>query len=368
MSRSNPSNSQLHLKPLGAGDLIDRATRFYRKNFWTFLLIAAPPIVLGTLTLVGWMYIARSLFNVGSSRPDETFVYQFFVGLGGFVIWLVQLVAVLVVMGGAARNFVRHLLFGEAITFRETYRNVRNRLGGLIGVSCVLTVVMTVIGVILFYVWLTVVVLAVALISLTAQILPILAFILSLIVGLVATFGILWVFFLIVSRFVYVPQVMLVEGQGAFSAIGRSASLAGRNVIRVGSLFLFTIVAIYVALMLLYLPLGFYAWTEGVNLVSFDYVDTIPAWYEISYKVVSQASLILIIPVLMIGLCLLYVDERVRMEGYDLELMAAKRLGEIPDVPGEFINPLQPALATQSRPEPGGNGSAANPSTLGLDL
>ena len=364
---TSSKNSQLSLKPLGAGDLIDRATRFYRKNFWTFLVIAAPPIVLGTLSLVGWMYIARNLFYIGSSRPDETFVYQFFVELGGLVIWLVQLVAVLVVMGGAARNFVRHLLFGEAITFRETYQNVRNRLGGLIAVSAVLTVVMAIFGVILFYVWLMVVVIAVALISLAAEVLPVVAFILSLIVGIAATLGILWVFFLIVSRIVYVPQVMLVEGQSALSAIGRSASLAGKNVIRVGALSLFTVVAIYVALMLLYLPLGFYAWTEGVNLISFDYVDTVPAWYEISYKVISQASLILIIPVLMIGLCLLYVDERVRSEGYDLELMAAKRLGEIPDVPEEFINPLQPALANHTTPEPSGGGITDH-STLGLDL
>jgi hypothetical protein len=47
----------------------------------------------------------------------------------------------------------------------------------------------------------------------------------------------------------------------------------------------------------------------------------------------------------MVGLCLLYVDERVRHEGYDIELMAARRLGEIPAVPSSYINPLQPALA-----------------------
>jgi hypothetical protein len=47
----------------------------------------------------------------------------------------------------------------------------------------------------------------------------------------------------------------------------------------------------------------------------------------------------------MVGLCLLYVDERVRHEGYDIELMAARRLGEIPAVPSTYVNPLQPALA-----------------------
>jgi len=48
----------------------------------------------------------------------------------------------------------------------------------------------------------------------------------------------------------------------------------------------------------------------------------------------------------MVGLCLLYVDERVRGEGYDIELMAARRLGDIPNVPDTYLNPLQPALST----------------------
>lgn len=361
------SSSPLYLKPLGAGDLIDRATRFYRKNFGTFLMIAAPPIVFGTVCLVGWMFLARSLFNVSASRPDEAVFYQFFVALGGLLIWLVQLVAVLVVMGGSARNFVRHLLFGESITFKETYKNVRNRLGGLIAVSASLTVLLAIIAIILFYVWATVVMIGIGIASIAASTIPILTFIFALIVGIAATFGALWLFFLVVSRFVYVPQVMLVEGQGALAAIGRSASLAGKNVVRVGALSIFTIVAIYVALMLLYLPLGFYAWTEGVNLIAFDAVDTTPAWYEIAYSVISQVSLILIIPVLMIGLCLLYVDERVRREGYDIELMAARRLGDIPDVPEQFVNPLQPAISKHPVPEINTAIKEGTSSNLGLD-
>ena len=56
----------------------------------------------------------------------------------------------------------------------------------------------------------------------------------------------------------------------------------------------------------------------------------------------------------MIGLCLLYVDERVRHEGYDIELAAARRLGDIPDVPADYINPLQPALVASGYVQPTG--------------
>ncbi len=84
-----------------------------------------------------------------------------------------------------------------------------------------------------------------------------------------------------------------------------------------------------------------------MEVFSFD-ADTIPAWYQIVSQLVWQASFILLIPVWMIGLCLLYVDERVRHEGYDIELMAARRLGEIPAISQSYANPLQPALSPQT--------------------
>jgi hypothetical protein len=48
----------------------------------------------------------------------------------------------------------------------------------------------------------------------------------------------------------------------------------------------------------------------------------------------------------MLGLSLLYVDERVRHEGYDIELMAARQLGELPDV--NVSSPLGTALSSIS--------------------
>ena len=99
--------------------------------------------------------------------------------------------------------------------------------------------------------------------------------------------------------------------------------------------------------------------------------DLIPAWYEIAYNLIWQISLILLSPVWMIGLCLLYVDERVRSEGYDIELMAARRLGEIPTVPTAYINPLQPAISLATRTQASTTNRIAvegrSNSTLGLD-
>jgi hypothetical protein len=339
--------SYQHLTPLGAGDLIDRAVRFYRRNFWTFVWIAAPPVVIGTLISVAWTIVGREIFSVGlSNDPGDVVIYYLFAWFGTVIIWLVETIATLTVMGGASRNFVRHLLFGEPLTFRETYKNVRKRLGGLIAASTIIAVLLGIFGITVFYFGITVAFIAIAIAAMAFSFSPFLIYVVSILLSLGILFATGWLFFLAASRFAYVPQVMLVEGQGIFAAIGRSTALASGNVKRLAALFIFSTVATYSALSLLYIPLGWYAYLEGVPIFTFD-LDAIPAWYEIANQFVWQASFILLTPVWMIGLCLLYVDERVRHEGYDIELLAAQRLGEIPVVPQEFINPLQPALANQ---------------------
>jgi hypothetical protein len=339
-------NTGSHLAPLGAGDLIDRAVRFYRRFFWTLVLIASPPVIVGTLVSVGWTVAGRQIFSIGADRYSaETTFYYVFLWFGTAVIWLAETVATLVVMGGASRNFVRHLLFDEPMAFGETYRNTWKRLAGLIFASAFIVGLLGVIGLVIFYVGLTIAAIAIFLVAAVFEAIPVLAFILSLIVGIAAGVGTAWLFFLIASRLAFIPQVMLVEGQGVFAAVGRSATLAGGSTRRLAALFLFTTVATYSALAILYVPLAWYASANGVELMSFD-ADLIPAWYEIAYNLIWQVSFILLSPVWMVGLCLLYVDERVRREGYDIELMAARRLGDIPSVPATYVNPLSPALSS----------------------
>jgi hypothetical protein len=367
MNQPADSNSQLSITPLGAGDLIDRAIRLYRNNFWTFVWMASPPIILGTLFTIGWTMLGRELFSFDvSHNPGDYFLSWLFTAFGNLVIWLIETVSVFCVMGGASRNFVRHLLFGEPITVRETYRNTWTRLAGLMLASSLITLLLSFTGFFIFYVALIIGFFAVIAAVFVFSFSSFLAFTVSALLVVATAFGAGWLFFLVASRFAYVPQVMLVEGQGVFPAIGRSASLASGNVKRLYALFIFTLIATYSALLLLYVPLGWYAYLNGVEFFSSD-PDAIPAWYTIANQAISQASLILLMPVWMIGLCLLYVDERVRHEGYDIELMAARRLGEIPVLSSQYINPLQPALAMPNRQGARQEQQKSSITTLGLN-
>jgi hypothetical protein len=172
----------------------------------------------------------------------------------------------------------------------------------------------------------------------------------------------LWVFFFIAGKVAYVPQVMLVEGKRVFESISRSFSLAKGNVRRLMAMTLFIVFVTYSALMILVIPLGWYGYLNGIDPAPWNAAQW-PVWYAIGYSVLEPLSSIMLAPVWMLGMSLLYVDERVRHEGYDIELMASQRLPPMPQL--NVLSPFAPAISVApgqgSRPPLGFSGS-----TLGL--
>ncbi|HYY56726.1 MAG TPA: hypothetical protein VE842_05295 [Pyrinomonadaceae bacterium] len=354
---------QMSLAPLGAGDLIDRAVRLYRRHFFTLIGINAPPVLVTTLgsvlTAISW----RELMATGSDSALALYVVML---IAGSVLFLVGMLLNLIVMGGATRNLVTHLLWNEPVSARATYRNVRARFWGLLGASILVSAwigfsaFLAAMGLLFVF---NIMAIGAVLFMYIASWLSAVVGIISVVVGIMVA---LWFFFFLIKRFVYVPQVMLVEGKGVFEAFGRSSALARGNVRRLMAMFLFTWFASWSALMILIIPLGVYGFLNGINPSPFDAANW-PAWYAIGYNVVAQSSSILLAPIWMLGLSLLYVDERVRHEGYDIELMAARRLGDMPaEVRGRDALPYIPALVTQTTAQP--QPPTSTPSTYGSVL
>ena len=335
--------NQLPLAPLGAGDLIDRAVRLYRRHFTTLIRIAAPPVVIsaagGVVMSVGW----RALTATAS---ESSLAIYILLVIAGLFLWLGGMLLNVIVMGGATRNLVAHLLWDEPVSARSTYSNARSRFWGLLAATIIIGIIALITFVVIFYIVvivLMIIAFGVFMLGLPSWLSGIL-YALSVLTVILAA---LWLFFLVAGRFAYVPQVMLVEGKGVFASIGRSALLASRNVKRLMAMVLFSSFAAYSALMILLVPLGWYGYLNGIEVLQLN-SEKWPAWYAISYEVVVQLSTILLTPVWMLGLSLLYVDERVRHEGYDIELMASRRLGEIPVLTGGQAAPIAPALVTSS--------------------
>lgn len=345
------------IQPLGAGDLIDRAVRLYRQNFWTFIQIASPPVIIGSIFTFLWTYLANYLFSGPKKTEDAIIGYYLFLWLGTIIIWFLQIALTFIVVGGASRNLVRKLLWQEKFTFRETYKNIKSRFWSVLFASILITIFLYIAQTVVFYLWYFGMIISVLISMLFYTLAHFVSFLVGFLLILASTIGSLYVFFLITSFFIYVPSIMMVEGTGFGTAFSRNTSITKGRARHLTALFLFTVVAVFSALSILYVPLGWYLYINGIEFFRFD-IDATPFWLSIVSQLIFQTSFILITPILILGLCLLYVDERVRHEGYDIELMAARQLGEIPAVPQQYANPLQPALASEQ--------GLKTPSTLGL--
>ncbi|HJT28143.1 MAG TPA: hypothetical protein VJ784_12095 [Pyrinomonadaceae bacterium] len=358
---SSSVTTQLPLAPLGAGDLIDRAVRLYRRHLFVLIRTAAPPII---IVAAGWVLFSISIRQIFRTYETSDLLLNVFLLGVAAIVMVTGYLFMLVVMGGATRTLVAHLLRNDPVTARATYNAVRARFWGLFGASLIT----------LFWIFA-----AVFVSSSGGQMIGFLTFIIVggislvapgwfaaviMIVGMLLMTAVsLWLFFVIVARIVYVPQVMLVEGKGVFDAVSRSFTLASGNVRRLMAMTLFTTFGIMSALLLLLVIIGFVGAASGINMR--DSTDW-PVWYAILYSTLGPLSSVLLTPVWMLGLSLLYVDERVRHEGYDIELMASQQLGELPDV--NVISPLGTALHSMERKQPPPPPSSPRPSGHVLNI
>jgi hypothetical protein len=348
--------NDLHLVPLGAGDLIDRAVRLYRRHLFTLMRIAAPPVIVSAIGWVMWTIATRQIF----STPDTAaLLFYILLIMAAFALVAGGHILSLIVMGGASRNLVTHLLWGEPVLARTTYAAVRSRFWSLLGATLLVVLWLGLAMLVASSAGYFIAIFLVVVVVFLTQVAPVwLSAIVGIVGGLLALAVSLWLFFFMAGKVAYVPQVLLVEGKHVFESISRSFSLAKGNVRRLMAMTFFITFATYSALMILVVPLGWYGYLNGVSPEPWNATQW-PVWYAIGYSVLEPLSSILLAPVWMLGMSLLYVDERVRHEGYDIELMASQKLDPMPQI--DVTSPFAPAISTVpnrlplQRPSPSGS-------------
>lgn len=126
--------------------------------------------------------------------------------------------------------------------------------------------------------------------------------------------GIPLFFYLLVSWF-FAPQAIMVENQGPIAALSRSRALVRGSwwrVFGIGIVFWLLVVALFIPGIIAGIILGLINETLG--------------------SLVFTLSSVVVFPIFNISATLVYIDLRVRKEGYDLEAMAA----EVSSVPSGF--------------------------------
>lgn len=344
------------LEPMSAGDIIDRAVRLYRRNFLVLVrVVMAPSLVAYTGSILYYI----GLRNFSLTRGDSRLVFTVLLIFVGSLLLALGKMAFYLVLGGASRSLVYHFFDGAPLRARDVYRTVRERIWALIGAMLIVGLMAIGLTIMIYFV---VVVLLLIYAALGAVIGPILPDWIRTVSNI--TFGIFLIVVAIVGalllycRVVYVPQILMVEGKGVYSSISRSFALASGEIIRIAALIIFWFYVAWSLWLLLMLPLGWYGYWVGVDINPLSSNE--PLWYRIAQQTMTQVSEILIAPIAMLGFTLLYLDSKVRKEGFDVELISNRVLPPPPHAP-----PLMDLVDWQSPPQP--VVASGIPSILGLN-
>lgn len=309
------------LTPMSAGDIIDRAVRIYRRNFPALLRIVLGPSLVAYAGAVLYYIGVR---NFSMMRGDGRVVLSVLLIVSGFITMVLGKAAFYAVLGGASRSLVDHFFEGKPILARDVYRAVRQRIWSLLGATMMIFLMLVIAGSIIYFVIVIIALIGIFVAPMFSGAPSWLQALLLAGSALLMTLVVLFLILLIYSRVVYLPQVMMVEGKGVFNSISRSFSLAGGDLWRISALVLFWGYVAWSAWWLLYFPLGSVAYWMGVDPNPFNQNN--PVWFNIAYQTLTQVSEILIAPIAMLGFTLLYLDSRVRKEGFDVELLANRLL------------------------------------------
>jgi len=302
------------LRPMNLGEILDRTVQLYRSRFLVFLGISAAPTAVVLATAYGLPYLFARLCS-GRGAPGSHWT--------GLLVGLLQVLAVLVavpiLLGAVAlamaamSHAAARAHLGEKVTIRGAYNPVWRRgwryawlltLQGLIlmvapaAAWIALSLILAVAGALLHRAGMA-----------SAETL----FVVTSVLLFLAMIGFfVWMLFKISLAF----PACVIEKIGAGAALKRSSSLSKGT----GG---FYILAAVLAWML----------SIGITLTVMTILALIPGLrgpqhaqafhlvMDIARRAVGFAVLALIVPVYGIALTLLYYDQRIRLEGFDIEWM-----------------------------------------------
>ncbi len=287
------------LRPQGMGQLLDQAIRVYRRNFLRFIgiiaLVQVPATALGMLVTLGiyWSAAAGSeggLLSGASLAAASLLGPEWYANLAQIVFTaVIQLLLIQGVGTAALTRAVADHYLGRPGSFLDAYRRLGRGWLRLIG-ALLLAVVFCIL--ILLY-WFLV---------------PC--------VGWLSGMGVFVLFSMVVMPLI--APVIVLEKQGVLGSIRRAWDLARRRFWWVlgfaGILYLFQVLVVagpaYLLNVVLQLVLGI-PYT-GAAYAGAYVVQTV------AQSLVSMALSLLYLPLQLTAITLLYVDLRVRTEGFDL--------------------------------------------------
>jgi hypothetical protein len=253
------------LRPMTVGELLDRCFFLYRKHFFLFVGIAALPHAVLLVFQLGGV-VLRSEMAAGFLAWSLAW------SLAIMVIYL----AVMAVSQGATVMAVSRVHLDHPTSVVESLASIRGRI---VYLSLIMIGVGIGIGI---------------------------GFVLLIVPGIILS--LMWA--------LTIPVAVL-EDKGLRDSVARSAELTKGNRGRIFVIYFLFLVLTYTVMMVWEIPIlvmiGIF--TRGHNPAQ------IPVWGQLALPIGTFLTQCLISPLFTIALSLVYYDQRVRKEGFDLQLM-----------------------------------------------
>ncbi len=281
----------IELRPRRAGEILDAALRLARRGFWRI----APTVVIGSVPPA----VVAVLVMLSASGDEATSATE----IGAIAVLALLLPFSVLLLSGASVVDLYHLALGVPLTRRRALRRTVGRVlplfVHLVAVAILLGIAQTAVGMAALIPF----ALLIRIFSDTAVVVVVFT--------LLATFGIYLLQFAVMGRVALGVPAVVVDRDGPFKAIGRSLRLTAGKTWSTGVV-LFAASLLSVALSLVVtLPVLI------VVLVTLpDAAAGIGA--VVGYVAVGLAAYTFFSALLVV----LFIDGRVRAEGFDLELAA----------------------------------------------
>jgi hypothetical protein len=287
------------LRPLSTGQLLDRTFALYRRNFVLFVSIAA--VAPGVYLLMQALFIGTSTAVPGTARrgPTAAAGAAMFAGL---LAWMLGLA----ISHAATIQALAAVHLGRNTSFREAYASLKGRYGRIIGVF--LSVAIRVFGGSALLVFVAVMVGAGSVAG--GARLGLAGGILGGIVAVLAAVAAAMLSITLFVRYALAVQACVVENVQGREALKRSTILTKGSRSRVLTIYTLFIILIWVI-----------SAVTAIIALALAAVIRSAVFSTIAIQLANFVAGALTGPLVTIGMSLLYFDERVRKEAFDLQLM-----------------------------------------------
>jgi hypothetical protein len=295
----------ISLRPMSLGDIVDGAVKHIRRNAGTVFsatlvvlaVAAVPAILVAALSAQGSWYAELGADAVVDRSSFFGLLLVFGVGFASLI------------LAGALSYSVGEAALGRRPSLSELWRSVRRRLLPLVGLAALITFGLA-LPVVLF----------VLLVALATQGNALLAAVLISLVGGIVVAA--WSAVLL-TRCCLAGAVVVLERRSVFDALSRSWALTRgvfwRTLMRLVVVGLLCVVAFWVVQLPLLIVSSL---VTGILSLS----PTLDALFSsLGLAVATLLSMTVVVPFAAGAISLLYVDQRMRLEGFDLVLQRAAR-------------------------------------------